>query len=242
MARRQQTRGSCTYCGREMAKGGMARHLATCPQRLAVQARPQRGRPRTLYHLQVEDAGSGEYWLHLEMNGDATLQTLDDYLRTIWLECCGHLSAFEIGPWRYTQLFEDRWENEKSMRVRVDKLFHPGMKIAYEYDFGTTSYLTIKVVAQRQGWPTAAHPIALMARNRFDPPPCMECGRPASRLCVQCLTERSDGVFGLCAEHALSHPHEDYGPPMALVNSPRTGMCGYDGPAEPPPGSVSEAA
>jgi hypothetical protein len=21
---------------------------------------------------------------------------------------------------------------------------------------------------------------------------------------------------------------------MALVNSPRTGMCGYDGPAEPP--------
>ena len=28
--------------------------------------------------------------------------------------------------------------------------------------------------------------------------------------------------------------HDEYGDPMPLVNSPRTGMCAYDGPAEPP--------
>jgi hypothetical protein len=38
----------------------------------------------------------------------------------------------------------------------------------------------------------------------------------------------------LCAQHAATHPHENYGEPVELVNSPHMGMCGYDGPAEPP--------
>ena len=33
----------------------------------------------------------------LEMRGSATLAKLDDYLRAIWLECCGYLSGFTIG-------------------------------------------------------------------------------------------------------------------------------------------------
>ena len=51
----------------------------------------QPGRNQTLYHLQVQDAWDGNYWLHLEMRGSATLEDLDFYLREIWLECCGHL-------------------------------------------------------------------------------------------------------------------------------------------------------
>ena len=29
----------------------------------------------------------------------------------------------------------------------------------------------------------------------------------------------------------VHHPHDQYGEPIPLVNSPRLGMCGYDGPA-----------
>src|ERR671914_1885204 len=36
MSRRKQSRGKCTYCERELAKGGMLRHLATCPARRRV--------------------------------------------------------------------------------------------------------------------------------------------------------------------------------------------------------------
>ena len=36
----------------------------------------------------------------------------------------------------------------------------------------------------------------------------------------------------LCDEHAEEHEH--YEGVMAFVNSPRIGMCGYNGPAEPP--------
>lgn len=146
MPRKKQTRGACTYCGKEMTKGGLSRHLKTCPERQKVIeiANQKRGRNQSIYHLQVQDAWGGDYWLHLEMHGNATLQDLDGYLRAIWLECCGHLSSFEIGLITYTQLFDDGfggWREEKDMDVRVDKLFTPGMSIPYQYDFGTTSEL-----------------------------------------------------------------------------------------------------
>jgi hypothetical protein len=118
------------------------------------------------------------------------------------------------------------------MKVKVATIFVPGLEIPCEYDFGTTSHLLIKVVAQRLGKPTTGHPIVLLARNKFEPPPCMVCGQPATQLCSECLYDREDGRSELCDAHAKEHEHDDM--LMALVNSPRTGMCGYDGPAEPP--------
>ena len=109
MARREQSRGDCVYCGKEMTRGGMARHLPTCAKRqeMAAEAEKTTRQRETLYHLQIQDAYSGYFWLHLEMRGGATLKDLDAYLRAIWLECCGHLSQFTIGPWRYTQIDRD---------------------------------------------------------------------------------------------------------------------------------------
>jgi hypothetical protein len=213
----------------------MARHLATCAQRQAAQAEADKTkRPsQTLYHLQVKDAWNSDFWLQLEMRGSATLKDLDAYLRAIWLECCGHLSQFTIGPWRYTQI-DAAWRepDDRSMKVKIETIFVPGLEIPYEYDFGTTSELRIKVVAQRAGKPTTEHPIVLMARNQFEPPPCIACGKPATHICPECMDQRADERGELCDEHAEEHEHEDM--LMALVNSPRTGMCGYDGPAVPP--------
>lgn len=235
MARRQQTRGDCVFCGREMTRGGLVKHLKSCPKRLEAQATAS-GREQTLYHLLIQDAWGGYYWLHLEMRGDANLEALDEYLRAIWLECCDHLSAFRIGPYRYTQIFEDAWMigDEKPINVRVGRLFSPGMSIDYDYDFGTTSELTIKVVDERQGAPLSERPIFLMARNKMAPVACMECDQPAAYICIECMYEREDGACELCEQHAEEHECSDYGEPMPLVNSPRVGMCGYWGPAEPP--------
>lgn len=84
----------------------------------------------------------------------------------------------------------------------------------------------------RQGRLTG-HPIALMACNdpqRFE---CIECGRPAARFCMECLIEE-DRPGWLCEEHAKTHPHDDCGEPLPIVNSSRLGMCGYEGPTELP--------
>lgn len=239
MGRRKQTRGNCIFCDRELSKGGLSKHLRSCEARATAQAEinKQRGKNQTIYHLQVLDAYSGDFWLQVEVKGSATLEDLDYYLREIWLECCGHLSAFHIEPHRYTQIFDDGWSigDEKPMNVQVKNIFSPEMVIPYEYDFGSTSYLTIKVLAERAGKPHSKYPVFLMARNKMPYISCMACDEQATLLCLECMYE-TDGPCELCEKHWKSHHHdsENYGGPMSLINSPRTGVCGYDGPAEPP--------
>lgn len=209
-----------------MAKGGMLKHLATCPQRQEVIAKVDRkqGKPETLYHLRVQAAGQSEFWLDLEMRGSATLRDLDHYLRAIWLECCGHLSRFSIGGWG---------GGEIPIKFAIREVFEPGLELTHIYDFGTSSETLIKAVSLREGKPTTSHPIALMARNLLPADKCIECDQPATWLCMECIIE--DNRWGiLCDEHAKTHPHDNYGEPQPLVNSPRLGLCGYDGPAEPP--------
>ena len=223
MPRRRQSRGKCTYCEGEFTKGRMLRHMETCPERLQVvgASDSQPGTTESLYHLRVQDAWQSDFWLDLEVRGSATLQELDQYLRAIWLECCGHLSRFSVGG------------REISNNRQVGQVFEPGIELTHIYDFGTSSETLVKAVAVREGRPTTSHPVALMARNGLPEANCSQCGRAASWFCMECLYEEEESGT-LCDEHARRHPHTDYGKPIPMVNSPRLGMCGYDGPAEPP--------
>ena len=226
MARTKQSRGECAFCGRDMTKGGLSRHLKTCPQREeAIRVANQGpGEEQVLYHIQVQDAWWADFWLHLEMRGSATLKTLDSYLRAIWLECCGHLSQFSIGGWSGKEIPKSR---------KAERVFEPGLELTHMYDFGTSSETLIRVVDVREGVPLTSHPIFLMARNDHPHVSCTECDQPATRLCLECMYEFEEPGT-LCDQHAQEHPHHDYGEPVALLNSPRVGMCGYTGPAEPP--------
>ena len=226
MSRRKQTRGKCVFCGREMTRGGLAKHLSSCPQRQEVihTVVGKRGKTLPIYHLQVQDAWRGDFWLHLEMKGSATLADLDHYLRAIWLECCGHLSQFSVGGWS---------SEEIPKKTPAAQVFGSGIELTHIYDFGTSSETLLKVVGVREGKSLTASPIFLVARNNPPEDYCMECDQPASWLCIECIYELEKSGT-LCDEHAEAHPHTNYGEPMPLVNSPRVGMCGYEGPAEPP--------
>jgi hypothetical protein len=226
MQRKKQSKGACAYCGQEYAKAGMTKHLPVCSKRREqiTEIEKKGGTPETLYHLRAQDAYGGDFWLDLEVRGTATLKDIDYYLRAIWLECCGHLSRFSFGR---------GWGEEISMRRRVQDVFAPDVELTHIYDFGTSSETLLKFVDTRKGRPTTAKPIALMARNRMPEAFCAKCGEPATHFCQECLYE-DDTTGMLCAKHAKKHPHDDYGGPIPLVNSPRLGMCGYDGPAEPP--------
>jgi len=228
MSPRKQSQGECVFCGREMTKGGLSRHLKTCMRRQeainAVESEEKASQKQRLYHLQIQDVWSSDFWLHLEMNGNATLEDLDHYLRAIWLECCGHLSQFSVGG---------RSRQEISMSRKIERVLQPGVELTHIYDFGTSSETLVKAVDVTEGWPLTKHPIYLMARNKMPEAVCAECGKPAGWLCMECLIEDGEWTT-LCKKHTEEHPHEDYGDPISLVNSPRLGMCGYDGPAEPP--------
>lgn len=226
MAQREQSRGKCFYCGRELTRGGMTRHLSACLHRREAisMADETAGREQGLHHLRVQDAWWSVFWLHLEMKSSATLEVLDSYLRAIWLECCGHMSLFSV---------DRRGRDEISMTTKIGQVFEPGVELTHIYDFGTSSETLVKMVGMRTGKPLSPHPITLMARNNMPEVQCMECDQPASLLCIECIYEH-DEAGTLCDQHASVHEHADYGEPVPLVNSPRVGMCGYTGPAEPP--------
>jgi hypothetical protein len=220
------SRGVCQFCGKTMTRGGITKHFSSCPEykKIIEIVNKKSGKAQEIYHLQVRDAWQKEFWLHLEMKSLSKLLDLDNYLRRIWLECCGHLSQFSIGGWK---------GDEIPMETAVSRLFQKGAEFTHIYDFGTSSETLVRVIGQRTGKALSKNPVFLMSRNELPDAGCIECDQPASWLCMECLYEHDEAGF-LCDNHADGHPHKEYGEPSPLVNSPRLGMCGYQGPAEAP--------
>lgn len=228
MAQTKQTRGACAFCGRQMTGNGMAKHLSACPKRknalgTSGENDPKTGKKEKIYHLKAQDAWLNDFWLHLEICGSATLKDLDRYLRAIWLECCGHLSQFST---------KGRLGEEIAMDSKVSAVFHPGLELTHIYDFGDSSETLIKVVGEREGAPLSEHPIYLMARNELPEVETCGCGKPGAWLCMDCEND-SDEVVVLCKKHAEEEKYQDQ-VMLPIINSPRTGRCGYAGPATPP--------
>jgi len=218
--------GKCSLCGGTFRKAAMTKHLKTCRQRKAVPETPsgsRRTQKTKILYLVVEGRYQPEYWMHLEAPANATFEDLDDFLRRTWLECCGHLSAFTIQGTRY-EVVENEFMEVELMDVALGEVIGPKMKFYHEYDFGTTTELTLRVVSEREG-EIKGKSIQLLARNELPPITCGACGKIATQVCSQCIWS---GEGWLCDECARKHECvEDMFLPV--VNSPRVGMCGYTG-------------
>ena len=95
-----------------------------------------------------------DYWLIVEVSENATLKELDQFIRDIWVECCGHLSAFDIGGVSYELMPETDsfWgPPAKSMNYKLKDVLTVGQTITYEYDFGSTTELILNIHSYRVG-------------------------------------------------------------------------------------------
>jgi hypothetical protein len=229
---RQTSKGTCAFCNGEFSKAGMTKHLDSCQQRAAIHAET-RGRQKAqktyAFHLVVEGRELPMYWMHLQVPVSTTLTTLDRFLRNTWLECCGHLSAFDIGGIQYSvdAGMHDDWGmgmDDKSMRVRIDRVLGPGQSCTYDYDFGSTTELKLKVISEYE-MTGKGKDIQVLARNNPPALVCNVCGKPATSICSECIY---DDQGYLCDDCAKNHKcGEEMLLPM--VNSPRAGVCAYTG-------------
>ena len=211
---RTASKGTCTLCGSTFDKSGMTKHLQSCLGKTQTDGGLMKGSSPSLkfFHLLVEGHDLPEYWMHLKVSSHARFQDLDIFLRKIWLECCGHLSAFIIGT------------EEVKKGKTLEYVLRPGMQLIHEYDFGSTTELTIKVVSEFESTMKTGK-VEILARN--DPPQikCSYCDNRATAICTECIYEDAGWLCDDCAED------HDCGQDMMLpvVNSPRTGVCGYTG-------------
>ncbi|MEW6126415.1 MAG: hypothetical protein AB1757_05065 [Acidobacteriota bacterium] len=224
-----QSVGKCNLCGDRFNKRVMSRHLQSCLKNVVTANK--KASPTKTFHIAVEGKYLPEYWLHLEIRADATLDDLDEFLRDLWLECCGHLSAFTIDGIRYDKIEDDfdlgfGFEKSASMNIEIGKVFAKGAKIDYEYDFGTTTDLTLKVIQEREGNLSKREAIRILARNDEPMIPCYFCGAPAKAVCSYCVYDREGW---LCKKCKRKHEHYDDDVFLPVLNSPRTGQCGYEG-------------
>jgi len=222
-----KSEGKCTYCGKTFAKAGITRHLNTHLKKLAESPHSK----SIAIHLRVEGQNwfteSAPWYLNLLVDGNRPLIELDDFLRDIWLECCGHLSSFKDPKKMYDFDFDDLENTDfgEPKKAKMNKVFHKGQVLDYEYDFGSSTLLTIKVLD--------AYPLKVPERIQI-----LSRNEPADILCSLCKKETAaqicavDGTLVCIActkKHAKKCPDfADYAA-MPVVNSPRMGVCGYDG-------------
>ncbi len=260
----------------------MTQHLKSCKRRTAGIAESEsdtksfRSKNTRLLHIMIQGLRLPMYWLHLEMPASARLADLDNFLRDIWLECCGHLSAFRIGDVSYSWNVEEaddaaldrldemlaqaeaayadptrppltasvddlrffqrvgklpsfvfRGHKVRSMAPELGKVLQVGQKFTHEYDFGSTTELDLKVVAEREGRVKKGKQLVeVLARNLPPTEPCTDCGKPAKYLSVI-----NDHAW--CTTCAEEHEGDyEFETSIRVVTSPRMGMCGYVGKGE----------
>ena len=239
MTKKTSSQGKCVFCQKAFPKASLTRHLQT-----HLAEKTTTGKPGKSFHLKIETNprwGSSPYFLHLWADGNTTMQKTDTLLRQIWLECCGHMSAFRypeqkrMSPGNFMQAMAKGkiqlgmmdMAGEIPMNKKASDIFHKDLKLKYEYDFGSTTELQLTVI---EAFDMAAdQPLALLSRNERPGWMCDMCGeKAATQLCTVC-----DGENFFCPACAKKHARTcndfaDYAV-MPVVNSPRMGVCAYDG-------------
>ena len=226
MSEKLSSEGICDFCGKTQAQRGINRHLNSHLSK-------EKGKAGTSFLVYVK---ADIMFLSLWVDGDTTFDELDDFLRAIWLECCGHLSAFRDPKGIYVQapsqeddFFDFSDDHEVPMDMRMNRVLAKGKKLNYEYDFGSTTPLNIEVKYEYEI--QASSSIILLSRNEPLKIMCDLCGKaPATDICSIHIWE-GEGYY--CEDCTEIHEEkcEDFAEyaAMPVVNSPRMGVCAYDG-------------
>ncbi len=215
--------GKCLFCGKTFSKLSIKKHLDKCSVRAEGYITEDVDKSERYFLILIQGHGHPEYWIYIDMPANSTLKVLDAFLRDIWLECCGHLSAFKINNETFS-VYPDREFGDRSMNAKLENVLETGMQFKYEYDFGSTTMLKLKVVSEFNG-KRRRKKVKLLARNHQPTIKCSYCEKTATNVCCQCIYDDSGWVCDDCADN-----HE-CGEEMLLpvVNSPRVGTCAYSG-------------
>jgi hypothetical protein len=191
--------GNCFVCGKTAGKTAIKNHII----------KDHDSGDENCYLVRAEGMYNKDYWLLFSVPVDAALSAVDKFLRDIWCECCGHLSAFRAGG-------RDFGKARKLSALSI------GDALLYEYDFGSTTEIIVTVVDEISRM-KQRDKVQLLARNVPLEQPCDVCGTPGAWIDVM----DEYGVY--CDECATRDNDDGTDEMLPVTNSPRCGECGYTG-------------
>jgi len=222
---KKRAKGKCFICEKVYTKMGMTNHLKTCLKKKIENLCPEK--TEEYFHLSISSVERPDFWLHVGVLTSSRLWEIDDFLREIWFYSEDHLSGFTINDIQYDSTGFD-WPDEKvgmfivkkamrkSMDHKISEVLEAGMEFLYEYDFGTTSRVKIKVISRYEDLQNN-EPIKLLARNELPKYSCEKCGKSAEVLCGEIYD-----LQWLCKECAKKEELLDFSIPFK--NTPRVGI------------------
>jgi hypothetical protein len=221
MAKQIPTPGRCLICDETFTKRTIIKHIQKMHHQESEEER---------FIILIDTPYSSPYWFVVIADKCSKLQDIDSELRDIWVECCGHLSCFNILGREYNTTWEGRaiadidktYSDTSSMNVMLHEVLEPGMKFSYEYDFGSTTELRLSVSGVISSC-IGEGSVCIVAYNQKPEMVCDICGKSASFhnvedesvICAECV----DDPDNMVDESML----------LPICNSPRTGVCGYEG-------------
>jgi len=221
--KKMKVEGKCYYCKEKYSENSISRHLST---HLKTFEKEKLSNKKS-YHIKIK--GGKVYFLHLLISEDQILEDLDCYLREIWLECCGHLSSFEIkGTRGLNNWLLDRNEYGMDTNTKIGDLFKKGLKLNYKYDFGSTTCLEINIVNEYSI--EDEEKILLLSRNEPLKNLCDLCQEKSAHVLCLMWHENETMFCNSCKKYHSKKCSEftEYGE-VKIVNSPRMGVCVYEG-------------
>ncbi|MDR1180542.1 MAG: hypothetical protein LBL13_00985 [Bacteroidales bacterium] len=242
--------GKCIFCGEMFSSTRISRHLQEHLNKNVKLSLKEKS-----YLVKVEEdprwRKSSPYFLYLWVDKTLFMGGIDALLRGIWLECCGHMSRFSYpqGNKRNKMLeqalieriitkgldnWDEGWSEEAidediSMDAEAGNILHKGLKLRYEYDFGSSTYLVLNVIKE---YPIEVKErLVLLSRNEPLELLCHCCKtEPATQICtVHGWNEESIFCDTCAKKHAKKCPDFKEYAALPVVNSPRMGVCSYNG-------------
>ena len=206
-------KGKCYYCNKELTEKTIKRHIKNCGEmkRKIEELSAVDKKLRNQFILSIKPKYNGnEYCIYLSIDENLGLIHIDQFMRDVWLECCGHLSAFKING---------KFYQDYSMNTKLKDILVVNEKFEYEYDFGSTTYLKLEVIDVIKV-PASFSQIEIIARNHEVKHFCEICGTEGEYFnyendqweCKKCIDKDNDMISKF-----------DYS------NSPRDGVCCYGG-------------
>ncbi|AWK50586.1 nucleic acid-binding protein [Clostridium beijerinckii] len=206
-------KAKCYYCNKELTERTIKRHMKNCSEmkKSIYEKRIDDKEQRNQFIIAIKPKYAGnEYCIYLSMDGTLGLVHIDQFIRDIWVECCGHLSGFKI---------RNKFYQDNQMNTQLNDILNIDEKFEYEYDFGSTTCLVLDVVNIIEV-PSSFSQIEIIARNHEIKHVCKICGAEAKYFnyekdewgCENCIDGDNDIIMEF-----------DY------CNSPRDGVCGYEG-------------